>query len=71
MTNEGVRNYTPADASATLFDGGDDYAMSDADHTMPGDDYSFQAWVFRTSNLGGNWSALSIGNYACPRSAGP
>ena len=66
----GVRNYAPADAWAMLFDGSDDYATSDADHAMPGDDYSFQAWVYRTSNLGGNWSALSIGNYGCPGALG-
>jgi hypothetical protein len=66
----GVRNYAPAPDWAMLFDGSDDYAMSDADHTMPGDDYSFQAWVYRTSNLGGNWSALSIGMYGCPGALG-
>ena len=70
VTNEGVRNYAPTAGWAMLFDGGDDYAMSDTNQVMAGEDYSMQAWVYRTANLGGAWQAVSVGAYGCPYALG-
>jgi hypothetical protein len=66
----GVRNYAPAPAWAMLFDGEDDYAQSDDILSMTGTNYTWQAWIYRTSNLGSPWSALSFGLYGCPGALG-